>query len=702
MTHQAKRETPDGIILENAKLKAVFSKENGALLHLASKATGWQIQNRPELGLSFNLMAPTPAKRTNYVRGKDQALKSYQMSDDGKSLEFQWENLNSEFAGRLDIKLRGIVKATDQGLLFTMEVVNQSQYVVECLSYPAIGDLAQPSAGEKMENYLLAYAGIAKINLLPSFSNQKGYWGVESPMQAHTTPDTPFVLSASATQGLYVGCHDSTNKEMTGFTYELKPGYDSEWHESIVTNAKASTEPARVEMNAWHFTFVNPSENHTTSDVLVSCFVGGWQHGVDVYKEWRKIWYRPPNHAKWLDEVHSWQQIQINSSEDNLLFKYKDLVSYARECARHGVKVIQLTGWNDGGQDRNNPSHDTDPRLGTWQELKDAIAECEKLGVHIILFTKFTWADRSTEWFRKELVNYAVKDVYGDYHVYGGYPYYSPSQLSDIGTRRLIPMCMLSPQWRKVANAEFEKAVALGASGMLYDESQHHGGAKYCFDKTHGHHVPAFVYKGDSDLAKGFRAISDRQKPDFLFAGEACYDLEYPDYDVSYFRFWSKEHIAAQRYIDSDKAMMIAVTGFDDRVYPNAAMRFKYIISLEPYNFKGHIEDVPLTLAYVEKIDNLRRRYKEFLWDGEFRDVLEATVKQVGEAHKDFSVFRSKAGKRAVVICNNDEKKTIEVEVILDGPSRPLVSVTPENPEPEPCKGKLTIPPWSAVVVMEQ
>jgi hypothetical protein len=647
-------------------------------------------------------MAPTPAKRTNYVRGKDQALKSYHLSDDGKTLEFHWENLNSESAGRLDIKLRGIVKATDQGLLFTMEVANQSQYAVECLSYPAIGDLAQPAAEEKMENYVLGYAGINKHDLLPSFGGHKGYFGVDFPTQIFSTPDTPFVLSASVHQGLYVGCHDSTNKEMLGFTYELKPGFDSEHHLSVLTNPKASTEPARVEMNAWHFTFVNPGETHTTSDVLVSSYVGGWQHGADIYKEWRKTWYRTPNKVQWLHEVHTWQQIQINSAEDNLLFKYTDLVSYAKECARHGVKAIQLTGWNDGGQDRNNPSHDTDPRLGTWQELKDAIAECEKLGVHIILFTKFTWADRATEWFRKELINYAVKDVYGDYHVYAGYQYHSPAQLYDIGTRRLIPMCMLSAQWRKVADTEFEKVLALGAPGMLYDESQHHGGARYCFDKTHGHHVPAHVFKGDSDLAKGFRAITDREKPDFLFAGEACYDLEYPDYDLSYYRLWGKEHIAGQRYVDSDKVIMIAVTGFDDRVYPNAALRYKYIISLEPYNFKGRIEEAPLTLAYVEKIDNLRRRHKEFLWDGEFRDVLEATVKQAGEAYKEYSVFRSKTGKRAVVICNNDEKKNLELEVTLDGSNRPLVSATPETPEPEPCQGKVAIPPRSAVVVMEQ
>ena len=705
MPKQEKHDTPDGVLLENSKLKAVFSKENGALIFLADKSSGWRIQNRPELGLSFNLLVPMPQRRSNYVRGRDQKLKSFKLAVDGKSLDLHWEDVESEFAGRLRISLHGTIAATDQGLLFTMEVSNHSGNVVECLSYPAIGDLSQPPGGEKMENYACGFTGLDKHDLLPFFTSHKGYFGVDYPTQSYFTPATPFVISTGTNEGLYIGCHETANKEMVGFTYELKPGYGlshSENYGAIITDGKASSAPARVEMNAWHFSFVSPGENYKSSAILVSCFTGNWQHGVDIYKEWRKTWYHCPWEIAWLNEVHSWLQIQINCAEDNLLFPYKDLVQYARQCARHGVKALQLTGWNDGGQDRNNPSHNIDPRLGTWQDLKEAIAECEKLGVHIILFNKYTWADQSSEWFRNELIKYSVKNMYGDYHLHPGYQYHTPTQLYDISTRRLIPMCMMCPRWREIADAEFEKSIALGASGMLFDECQHHGGGKYCFDQNHGHPVPAFVYEGDAKLLKGFRAITTHKKPDYVFAGEACYDLEYPYYNLSYFRISATRHIAGQRYIDSNKAMMIAVTGFDDRLFPNAALRFKYIMSLEPCFFKGFIDDFPITLAYVEKIDNLRRKYKSYLWDGEFRDVLEATVILEEKSHPDYSVFRGKEGKRAVVICNNDEKQPIELQVTLDESNTPLMSVTPENPEPILYHGKVTVPALSVVVVLEQ
>lgn len=82
------------------------------------------------------------------------------------------------------------------------------------------------------------------------------------------------------------------------------------------------------------------------------------------------------------------------------------------------MKAIQLVGWNKGGQDSGNPSHDTDPRLGTREQLRDAIAQIQALGVNVILFNKYTWSDITTDWFRKELIHFAALDPYRDYYQY--------------------------------------------------------------------------------------------------------------------------------------------------------------------------------------------------------------------------------------------------------------------------------------------
>ena len=337
------------------------------------------------------------------------------------------------------------------------------------------------------------------------------------------------------------------------------------------------------------------------------------------------------------------------------------------ECARHGVKAIQLTGWNFGGQDQGNPSHDPDPRLGTFEELKEAIAQIQAMGVKLILFSKFTWADRATEWFRNELVKYAIKDPHGDYQVHPGYQYQTLTQLLDINTKRLVPMCFLSEEYLRICEAEFRKTLDLGADGILFDECLHHTPALLCFDESHGHRPGAPVYANDRLLIQRFAAIARERNPDFLFAAEAAYDWEFEAYHVSYHRSESKHHIPLSRYMLPDVPLITAVTGFDDRNMVNQCLLYRYAISYEPYNVKGRLDDYPMTMAYGKQMDALRTELRDYFWDGEFRHEVGAAVTCDGKPHHPYAVFINRiTGKPGVVIANFDEHQTITVQAVLD------------------------------------
>ena len=263
-------------------------------------------------------------------------------------------------------------------------------------------------------------------------------------------------------------------------------------------------------------------------------------------------------------------------------------------------------------------------------------------------------------------------------------------------------MCMVSKKWRTVASDEFRKVVNHGAAGMLYDECQHHGGAHYCFDPNHGHHVPANVFAGDELLCRDFRKITDKQAPDFLYSGEALYDLEHRVYHLSYFRFYVESHIAGQRYVDPRAQIMAAAVGFNDRLKLNACLMYRYIISYEPFNFKGHLDDFPLTMAYGQKIDELRRRYREFLWDGWYQDTQGAKVTCKGKPFESYTVFRHATGRRyAAVIANHDIEKPVKISISFEAGKKSLLIATPEKPNAKPCKGTITIPAASSVVVMQ-
>jgi hypothetical protein len=186
--------------------------------------------------------------------------------------------------------------------------------------------------------------------------------------------------------------------------------------------------------------------------------------------------------------------------------------------------------------------------------------------------------------------------------------------------------------------------------------------------------------------------------PDFLFAGEGHQDWLMQAYPCSYFRI-NNGSTAVDRYIDPYAPLVVAVTGFDDREALNLILLNRYIISYEPYNFKGYLSDFPLTVAYGKKIDDLRRKYKSYLWDAEYRDTLGAEVSSNGNYR--YSVFNTSSGKRAVVVINTESGKSIEVEVKLPNQGK-LVSASPERPESVSFNGKIEIPARSAIVVMEQ
>jgi hypothetical protein len=694
------------VILEDATLKAVFDKKTGRLVSLISKKTNWQIQGRGYLSRSFRMAVPMPGRKDNCVYGERQVLRKVELFKDNKKIVFTWNKLQSDCGQELDIEFKGIIELTQDGLQFSAGITNKSSFTVEAVYWPYLGDVKAPWQ-QKMLNWMnFDYGGGLNTGpIYPNFRNHKGYYGVDYPIQTFNTQYSHFGILGNDTEGMYVGYKDTTDQQLINFTFELKPGYEyaesMDWG-TVPQGDSISGKPVHIEYSCVHFAYANPNETVELKPVILQPYVGDWHNGANYYKAWRKTWIRSLPGPSWAKEVHSWIQYHINSSEDYPRCSYKDLVQLGKECARYGVKAIQLTGWNLGGQDRGNPSHDIDPRLGTWEDLRDAIEENKKMGVNIVLFSKYTWADESQPWFRNELIRYAAKDPYGNYYKHPGYQYQTAAQLADINTRRLIPMCHLSAEWRNIANTEFKKAIKLGAAGMLYDECQHHWPCFYCFDRNHGHHVPADIFSGDILLEDGFRKIARQMNPDYLFAGEACRDLQLRSYNISYFRI-GRNYIPMHRYVAPEANMMIAVIGHNDRNTINQALLYRFIMSYEARNFKGHLDEFPLTVEYGTRVDALRKKYSDFLWNGEFMDTEGAKVTVGNNAGVSYTVFvNHKTGKRALVVSNPSYTQPVSVIVELDKGTGHYLIASPEVPEPKESSGKIEIRALSAVVLMEK
>jgi hypothetical protein len=682
------------VVLQDSELLVAFDPVSGALTRMERKSSRWTIERRPALGVSFRLHAPLPEQRTNFVFGTQQRAASVEKISENQ-VRLQWKNLLSEHGGVLPITFTATVTLQGGALTFDGTLDNDSALPVETIDYPYFGDLNPPTPETSMQVEHLWTGALFGDEIYPHFNNAQGYWGVRYPTKSFNTNQSQFCLIQTPQEGIYVAMHDPAIRYLLQFTFEQHPGVTEA--DIVPREDEISGLPVHLEFRTCHFIFAHPHSSVNLAPVVMRTYTGDWHAGLDVYKQWRSTWFGKPHTAAWALDVHSWLQLRVDGAEQDFSVPYRALPKYIDECAANGVTAIQTVGWNRGGQDGGDPSLDTDPGMGTWEELHQAILHARSQGVKIILFGKPVFADMSTDWYKKELYKYEATDPYGNKYESGSYSYTTPTQLAGINNRRRAIMDVCDQRYRDIATGEFKKTLALGAAGWLFDEVMQHNGVIYSFSPDHGYAAPGYLFNGDIPLVKQFRAAADKVDPDFLFSGEGPGDWLMPYYTLGYYRI-SPGTRHALRYLDGQAPLMAAVTGVDDREKLNLILAYRYIISYEPYNFKGHVTDFPLTLAYGKKIDALRRKYKAWIWDAEFRDTLGASVTTDGTYR--YSVFVGPNGKRAVIVVNLETTKSIGVKVDLPNPGK-LVVATPEQPEASPTSGTLRIPARSAAVLME-
>ncbi len=672
--------------LENEKMRAKIDLNSGALVGMESKLTEWKLLEEVRYGRAFEANVKLPDGRFFIVNDSSQKCPEVRISAD--ELIFVWKGLMVG-GEELAIDFEGHIRMTQEGLVYDGNLNNGSNAIVEQFSWPFVGQVSIPKDTERM---LFQYFTYTKFNTDELYPREAGTgWS--------NLPEHAFVLIHNTKQGLYLSSMDHKLDEYIRCIHETLPTEAYAMHAGGSQSRRNHGERnlMRTQVKAARMLYLQPTMSEELVPFIVTPYAGTWHKGADIYKAWRKTWFVEPHRADWLSKVNAWQQIQINSSESRINFKVKDLPKYVDEAKRYGVNAIQLTGWTKGGQDRGLPSHDLDPRLGTPEEFKKVIADAQKKGVNILLFTKFTWADLTTEYHQKYLPHRAINASLDPY-VHPGYNYNTYTQLIGVNTRRFSIHCMMDDKLRNMLHDEFQKCLDFGAAGMVYDENQHHAGAMLCFDPNHGHKTPGFNYQGADKLGREFYEMCQKSNPDFLMTGEGCYDLQ-SQYYSTYTRadYW---HEPVLRYVDSNIPIACAVIDHNDLNHVNMCLADRYAMSYEVRNFKGSLSEFPRVMAYGRKVDDLRKRYSDFLWNGEFLDVLGATVEG---SQIRYTVFKNqKTGKKAVVVYNVDTQNANMATVSIDGSSSPLVMVSPEKPSPVKFSDSVKIGPQSVVVIMQK
>jgi len=713
---------PNEKVLANGSIEIRFSSSSGAIVGLRNLERNLELIAEPKLAQTFRLLVPLPGNRFNYLEGVRQKLELLEIQD-GKTARLRWSGLTGSSSGApLDIAVEMMVSLRERKpeASFRLKVENRTPFRVEEVWLAPLS--GTKGIGDRKKNRVYASNPVygKSFTVFDYFDGTTGFWSFSNARNIQPYPTSismPWVSISNGEDALYLGLHDSSG-DATDFVFDLLPhagqcfGHQNASGMWPDAGTLSPTQPLGVQIAAAKSPSVEPGQTYEMPDLVVSFQKGTWHAAADRYREWTDTWMQIKPRPAWVKDIDSWYTVQLLSQADNLHYRFSDLPGLAKEAKEHGVRAMRVIGWNRGGQDSQLPDNSVDPRLGTREELIEAIRQCEQMGVRIILFCKFKWADRAGEWTKKELHRYVMKDPFGNPHVNSGWGYDTLAELNGYANRTYYFLCHSSKQWQEIAVAQWLKEVQdLGSSGIHIDEGKPEN---RCYDTSHGHPYGVFSGVGWSELLRRLHESNSRKRPDLMVVQELFYDIPVQYHSMFEVRAGPAGRdnrndinglLPINQYTFPEARFVEPVYGLDERTLLNFCILMRAAISYEPLNFKGRLSDIPANTSYGSKLLEMRRNLADYLWHGKFRDILDVNV-QIKEGNpKQVRWTRyehKKTGKPAIVVVNA-AKQPAKVTVTAKGGGDACVRYRPEAlPERQQAWNNVVLPAESIVVLVAQ
>jgi len=690
------------IVLDNGRVRLVFERAQGRLISMGHRELDITLVGEPRLADNWRLLVPLPDWRGHDVFGRDQRLSEVRV--EGTSAVLTWRGLRSAGAD-LDIAVTMRVTLDGDDVLFSATVENNSPHVIEEVALPAIGGLANHAERDDWTFLRSTWGGTG--DHWPFYAQFPGsYLGPAAPVwQARYADEMamPWVdLSNGRTRrGVSVGVHDPTPR-LSMVRLQLFPGATyrgsvQEWPDPAQVGGET---PLGVTLSWLHFPFVPPGGHYTGPPVVVHFHQGIWYAAADHYRAWydRAIGSLDKK-GSWLYQQDAWQSTIISYPEDTIGYRFADLPRLAEEAQAAGINVLQIDGWDVGGIDRAYPQYEPDPRLGTWDDLAVALARCRAMGVYVLLFANLQWANLETDWFARELHQYAARDPRGLLRNSMGWEYHTALGLANQCEWRLVLMDPLHPGYRRVIVDQLLNIVRLGAPGTQIDKLG--GGFGVDYNPAAPGAVDERVMRGCLEALAAFAAAARAQDPGFRIASETHWDRALQHVDASYARFFSREHIPVMGYTFPEFRQSCCITGdFDDGLVNNC-LRYGHIINVEARCLHGSAADVPHLARYVAEVLRLRRALRSRLWES--RLVETHGIVEIDDPSGEVlaGLHRSLTGDGGALVLNHFSRSTLPVRVDMpEVGSRTTTVYRPFHlPEVISLPAQLVVPPNEVVVL---
>ena len=651
----------------NAVLR--LAQGSGDLVGIAWKKPALEIVGEPRLGENFRLLLPKPGYEAAYFNSRDQKVSRIEPTAEGVTCYY--DSLKNE-QDELPVKVRYTIRAVGEQLQFSISVQNPTNRKLAEVYFAIIG--GQKGISNRLDTESLIPG--TNINLAPRMFDHfagggygGGNLGIRYDAAGYMYPGQMTmgwmdVFNRKTGIGYYYANQDPDTRLNALYT-ELRPFTklavvrDNWPSESEVP----AGEPIGLTMG-WVFFPYTVHGTFSAGPIGLQVHSGDWHTASGIYRSWFDQHFALNRPADWLRNEMAWQSIILSNSEDVVVHRFSELPKLAADAKKYNITTFEILGWDIGGIDRGYPQYEPDPRLGTPQEFRRALAEINGMGVHPLIFSNIQFADTATALFRNKLSRYVVEGRWAPDWSLNGWGEGTISARLGLTRSNMTKVSPSHPQFREFLMNQYMQLVRDGAEGFQLDKATSVNALDF---------NPQLPVSPDKSLISGVIATyqellkkAHEINPRFALASEIFADRVFPYVDVSYVRMGSVDmNSTALRYTFPEWTATIFGESPGDFNPMNNGMRYGFVWALAPRHYNDSVDE-PLTrplAQYVRELIRIRMKYQDLLFHGRFNDTFDATV--TGDTDVRYSVFKPMDGagqRRASVVVNfGDHDETADV-----------------------------------------
>lgn len=630
----AARIATDAVTLE-------VDRSTGSLIALAHAPLGISLIAEPRLAASFELLLRTPGFRGRRLAGVAQAPPRIDVEPE--ALTIAWDAL-ADADGDYAVAVEQRIAVEGDTVTFVTHVRNESPHVVEELKSPLLGGLANAA---EADDWILQYQDRWRAERRRFYREFPSDQMERYPVQLHPVSALPWcsLYDERRRRGVYLGVHDPEVR-LSMLLDGLHPtsAYPSRWPSAEEAEDR---EPIGALLGWGHFPFVQPGTSWTSPPVVVHFHEGTWWEAADYYRDWFTTHWPLDKRDSWLYREDAWQSTIVSFPDDTVNYRFADLPRLAADAKAYGINVLQLDGWDVGGLDRGYPEYEPDPRLGTRQELIDAIAACQAQGVRVMLFANAQIVNTEADEYRERWAAETLLDAHGfpAYKINWGYH----GMLERLGQGACAQTILRTEgtSFQAEIVERLGRLAELGADGLQIDKTN-----EFVYvDYAAGGDAGAAYLRGLVAILDGVKRRGQAVNPEFVVAHEAWLDRAIPIADAAYTRIFEPGHVPVMEYAFPEYRLTNCLMGVDYTL-ANRCVQWGHIVNFECDGIHGSTASRPKVAAYVAELLRMRRALADVLWHGR---LAEPRGVECSDARIDVAAWRGRDGRGALVLAHLED-----------------------------------------------